>query len=180
MNEIWKDIEGYERLYQVSNFGRIKSVERCYINYLGTTIHIKERIKKPRVTKYGYVVVNLSKNGKYETKFVHRLVACAFIENKDDLPQINHKDENKSNNVSDNLEWCTSSYNANYGTRNERSRKNKMKPVNQYTKDGEFIRSWESISTVQRETGMSLYNISMACTGKIKTAFGYIWKYKED
>lgn len=178
MEEIWKDVVGYEGLYKVSNLGRVKSLSRLIIisNYHKQSDDI---ILKQKINVTGYNVVNLSKNGCYKTKFVHRLVAEAFIPNPNTLPQINHKDENKLNNCVNNLEWCTGKYNANYGTRNERSSKHKMKKVEQYTKEGVLVKVWDSVTTVQKETGMSLFNISMACTGKIKTAFGYIWKYKE-
>ena len=109
LNEIWKPIKGYEGLYEVSNFGRIKSLK------FG-----KERILKGSKDKYGYLQVVLSKNNKSKTFKVHRLVSEAFIPNPDNLPQVNHKDENPSNNNVNNLEWCDKTYNNNYGTRNTR------------------------------------------------------------
>lgn len=112
MDEIWKDISGYEGLYQVSNLGNIKS-----FNYGG---HGKIKLLKLENFK-GYKRVVLSKNGKTKRYFVHRLVAMTFIPNPDDLPIVNHKDENKTNNNVNNLEWCTHEYNVNYGTRNERT-----------------------------------------------------------
>lgn len=178
MNEIWRDIKGYEGHYQISNFGRVKSLSRTIVDAIGSR-KSKEIIMKQKVNAGGYLVVNLSKCGKYKTLFIHRLVAEAFVNNPYKLPQVNHKDENKFNNCEWNLEWCTPVYNSNYGTRNERTRRHKMKRVEQYTKEGVFIKVWDSITTVQEETGMSLFNISMACTGKTKTAFGYIWKYKD-
>lgn len=118
--EIWKDIEGYEGLYQVSNMGNIKRVEhedyRCRQGYRV----FKERILKPYISTKGYKRVNLSKNNKKKEVPVHRLVAMAFIENPNNYPQINHKDENKFNNNVDNLEWCTCKYNNNYGTKSQR------------------------------------------------------------
>ena len=110
-NEIWKDIEGYEGLYQVSNKGRVKS------------FHGKGRIMKPGTHPLGYKVVPLTKDGETNTKQVHRLVAQAFIPNPENLPVINHKDENPSNNNVENLEWCTQKYNLNYGTCQERKKK---------------------------------------------------------
>lgn len=112
MEEIWKDIEGYEGLYQVSNLGRVKS-----LNYAKQG---KEKILKDRISATGYKRVNLSKSGERKTYYVHRLVAETFIPNPNGYSEVNHKDENKSNNNIDNLEWCTSKYNSNYGTRNER------------------------------------------------------------
>lgn len=176
MEEVWKDIKDYEGHYQVSNLGRVKSVSRTIQSSSGK-ITTKDLILKPKNNIGGYLVVNLNKDGSYKTKFVHRLVAETFIPNPNNLPQINHKDENKNNNFVENLEWCTSKYNANYGTRNIRASKNKMKRVAQYDLEGNFIRHWESISTVQRETGMRLSGISGACLGINKTAYGYLWRY---
>lgn len=107
-NEIWKDIDGYEGLYQVSNLGRVKS-----LNYNHTN---QEKILRQIKTKGGYVIINLCKNGKSKNFLVHRLVANAFLENLNNLPQVNHIDENKENNVVSNLEFCDAKYNNNYGT----------------------------------------------------------------
>lgn len=114
--EIWRDIEGYEGLYQVSNLGRVKSLDR--IDRLGR--------RKPGVIlsyilhNYGYLLVNLYKEGKRKLFLVHRLVAHTFIPNPEGLPEINHKDEDKTNNLVDNLEYCDRKYNINYGTHTER------------------------------------------------------------
>lgn len=107
--EIWKSIKGYEGLYEVSNLGRIKSL------WYG-----REKILKPYKNKDGYLQVILSKNGKVKNFRVHRLVAEAFIPNPMGLPEINHLDENKANNVINNIEWCDRNYNINYGSRTER------------------------------------------------------------
>ena len=114
MTEIFKDIPGYEGLYQVSNLGNVKS-----LNYRQTG---KEQILRlhPKIKNKGYFKVRLFKNGIVKSYFVHRLVAEAFIPNQNNYPIINHKDENPSNNSVSNLEWCTYSYNINYGTRNEK------------------------------------------------------------
>ena len=118
--EIWKDIQGYEGLYQISNLGRVKSLERIIITNNGITKKISEKILKPYLKGNGYYNIVLRKDSKTKCYFVHRLVAKEFIPNPDNLPQVNHKDENKLNNNVDNLEWCTSKYNNNYGTHNER------------------------------------------------------------
>ena len=110
MIEIWKNIQGYEGLYQISNLGRVKSLH-----------YNKEKILKPNKYGAGYYGVALSKNNKHKRYSIHRLVAIAFIPNPNNLPQVNHKDEDKTNNRVDNLEWCTNEYNMNYGTRNERA-----------------------------------------------------------
>ena len=116
MEEIWKDIKGFEDKYQVSNLGRIKSLERK--NSRGN--QIREKILKLIYDKDGYLLVNLYKNSKKKTYKVHRLVALAHIPNPNNYPQVNHKDENPSNNHISNLEWCTNKYNCNYGTKKER------------------------------------------------------------
>ena len=120
MEEIWKDIVGYEGLYQVSNFGRVKSLAKYKNGNGGSKFWRKERILKPANTGRGYLMVVLIKEKKRTTYILHRLVAQAFIPNPNNLPQINHKDENKTNNVVSNLEWCDNKYNSNYGTRNVR------------------------------------------------------------
>ena len=115
MNEIWKDIVGYEGLYQISNLGNVKS-----LNYRRTG---KERILNPGNNGCGYLFVILCNNGKRKHFKIHRLVANAFLENPDNKSDVNHKDEDKTNNNVDNLEWMTRQENNNYGTRNERSSK---------------------------------------------------------
>lgn len=167
--EIWKDILGYEGLYQVSNFGRVKSLK------FG-----KERILKLTKDKDGYLIVNLYKNNKSKTFKVHRLVAEAFIPNPDNLPQVNHKDEDKSNNIVSNLEWCDVKYNQNYGTRNKRIGKSntngkRSKTVLQYTLDGKFVREWESYRECKRN---GFNHVSECCRGKLKSCEGFIWLYK--
>lgn len=119
MTEEWREIEGYEGLYQVSNLGRVKSLARVVMRINGVLLSVKERILKFRLDNGGYVRVCLSKDGVEIGYSVHRLVAMAFIDNPLNLPEVNHKDENKKNNSVDNLEWCTSLYNNNYGSHNE-------------------------------------------------------------
>ena len=114
MEEIWKDIKGYEGLYKVSNLGRVKSV------HFNHSKKVTEKILKPIKDRDGYVDAFLYKNGKVKHFKMHRLVAQAFIPNPNNLPQINHIDENVNNNRVDNLEWCTVGYNINYGKRNEK------------------------------------------------------------
>lgn len=169
--EIWKDIEGYEGLYQISSEGRVKS--------LGNDKTRKEKILKGIKDKYGYLYVNLYKNRKLKNLLVHRLVAEAFIDNPDNLPQVNHIQENRKDlNCVDNLEWCDAKYNINYGTRNERVTKSLSIPILQFSKTGEFIRKWESATEAERELG--IVNIFKCLKGKRKSVGGYVWRYEKD
>lgn len=171
MKEIWKDIKCYEGLYQVSNLGRIKSLHNYKRN--GTDILI------PGIKK-GYYQIGLRKNKKRTWYAIHRLVAQAFIPNYDNLPQINHKDENKLNNKVDNLEWCSVRYNNCYGTRIERVKEKVSKKVLQYDLKGNFVKEYKSLSEATKQNGIkSIANISMCCNGKYKQTHGYVWKYKE-
>lgn len=168
MDEIWKDIDGYKGLYQISNKGRVKSL------YKGS-----ERILKPCDDGHGYYHIILCNDGVSKTFKLHRLVAQAFIPNLENKPQVNHKDENKLNNCVDNLEWSTAKENSNFGTRNERMRYSLSKPIFQYSKYGEFIREWQGAREVERVLGIDHSHIKDCCKGKCKSAYGFIWKYKE-
>lgn len=161
MKEEYKDIEGYIGLYQVSNMGRVKS--------LGNDKASKEQILKPAKDKGGYLCVKLYKQGKIKFYFIHRLVAEAFIPNPNNLPQINHIDEDKTNNTISNLEWCTSKYNINYGTRNEKISKQVM-----CVETGKI---YSSTMEVQRKLGFNNGNIGKCCNGRYKQAYGFHWKY---
>lgn len=154
-----KDVVGYEGLYAVTSCGKVWSYRR-------------QKFLKPGVNHKGYLFVNLCKNGKVKCSRVHRLVAEAYIPNQDNLPQVNHKDENKSNNCLQNLEWCDNKYNHNYGTINERHKK----PILQFTLDGEFVREWPSATDAGKELKG---HICDCLKGRRKTACNYIWKYKE-
>lgn len=165
--EIWKDIEGYEQLYQISNLGNVKSLGN------GGSNASKDKILKPAKLKYGYLTVNLCKQGKRKQYQIHRLVAQAFIDNPNNLPEVNHKDEDKTNNYIENLEWCERKYNINYGTRNQRSAENRSKKV-MCVETGVV---YPSTIEVERQLGFYQQNISSACNGKYKQAYGYTWRY---
>lgn len=169
--EIWKDIKGYPN-YQISNFGRIKS-----LNYNKTG---KEKILKSSKDSWGYLKVNLHKEGKQKTNRIHRLVASTFIPNPNNLSYINHINENKTDNRVENLEWCTAKYNANYGTAQIKRIEKKKIRIFQFTKDGEFVRKWDSATQVQKELGFNQSSITKCCKGKCKSAYGYKWGYADD
>ena len=173
--ERWRDIEGYEGLYQVSSCGRVKSLGRYKISKGGSNVYIKERIFKPKTLATGYLLIALCKEGDTKQFSIHRLVAEAFIPNPENLPQVNHKDEVKVNNYVSNLEWCTSKYNINYGTRNERASKKHSKKV--LCVETNVI--YESITEAQKQTGINHSNIVYCCKGKRKIAGGYRWRYVE-
>lgn len=163
--EIWKDVVGYENLYKVSNLGNVMS-------FWGKTPHLI----KPFQNQKGYLYVDLRFFNKRKTVSIHRLVAKAFIPNPNNLPQINHIDEDKTNNRVENLEWCTLKYNVLYGTGIER----RSKPILQFDKNGNFINEYPSASDAARKTGIDGGHIGDVCKGKVNynTAGGYIWKYK--
>lgn len=186
MKEIWKDIKEYEGLYQVSNFGRVKSFPKPQQGY-------REIIMKQTKDKGGYMNVVLHKKGKAKQFFVHRLVANAFIDKKyfKSMPyekreeidlkklHINHKNEfEKENNYVDNLEWCTRAYNNNYGTRNKRAKEKICVKIGKYDKSGNLLEIYNSVLEAKRNNSKSAgTHISEVCNGKRKSAYGYIWKY---
>lgn len=170
MEEIWKDIEGYEGLYQVSNLGRVRSLKRNTTNGI---------IRKQFKNNEGYMTVTLSKNGIIRRVAIHRLVAKAFIPNPHNLPQVNHRDENPEMNCVENLEWCDSTYNNNYGSHRSKVSKSRRKMVCQYDLDSNLIKVYDSPLTASKETNICYSSITGACNGRPHTAGGYIWKYAE-
>ena len=193
--EIWKDVKGYEGLYQVSNLGRVRS--------LGFDKWHKGKNLKPSIDSNGcYLFVGLHKKGVATQKYIHRLVAENFIDNPNTLPCINHINEIKTDNRAENLEWCTVKYNSNYGGAKKRMIESRLKnndmeevkrkiketkkknqsyscekPVAQYDMNGELIATYESSTDAERKTGISRGGIQRCCVGKYSQAKGYIWKY---
>lgn len=194
MKEVWKDIKGFEGLYQISNYGRVKSLERE--RTFGNRIRVvPEKIINPDKKKSGYLFYHLYSGGRKEKDlYAHRLVAQAFIPNPLGKKDVNHKDGNKSNNYVENLEWATRSENIRHsynvlkrsrikpiGSNNKTS-----KPIIQLTLDGKFVKEWASATEVQRKLGYceaSIRRCLYTSIGKIqksksKQSYGYIWKYK--
>ena len=167
MKEIWKDIKDYEGLYQVSNLGRVKRI---------TT----GRVLKPLKHANGYLMVKLSKNSIVYTKTVHRLVAEAFIPNPEHKSEINHIDENKTNNNVSNLEWMTRKENINHGTRTERMSKTQSIPIIATSiKTGE-CKEFYGARECARQLGLTHGNITSVLKGRYKQTGGYTFKYKEE
>ena len=167
MNEIWKDIIGFEGHYQVSNKGKVRSIKNN---------KIKELKPYKEIKRCGYLSVYLRLPGQKFTKKVHRLVAEAFIPNPNGFPEVNHIDENKENNCVENLEWCTGEYNLCYGTRLKRISESKKMKVAQYSLNGELLEVFNSQGEAAEKTNSTQGGISDCIRGRIKTHNGYIWK----
>lgn len=184
INEIWKDIPGYEGIYQASNLGRIKVLSRViHVTRNGYRTGSYSYIAPEKIMslsiRTNYLGVTLTKDGCNRNYIVHRLIAKTFLEDYSDKLEINHKDENKLNNCVCNLEMCTRLYNKNYGTGNARSAKHRSRSVQQLGKDGNLIKEWSSINEAHRQTGTSLKDIWRCCNNEKATAKGYKWRYKK-
>ena len=181
MKEVWKDIKNYEGLYQVSNLGRVRSLDR----YIET--FIKNQIGRYKCTKFykgyilkqqtyqGYKCVQIHTNGQYKWEKVHRLVAETFIPNSNNLPQVNHIDGNKENNKVDNLEWCTHSENIKHAYNNNLINHYKRK-IKQYDLQGNFIQSYSSIIEASKNSNVSNSQIYNVIIGKLKQTGGFVYR----
>ena len=168
--EIWRDIKGYEGLYQVSNYGRVKSLER-YVKYPnGNGRLIKSKLLKLNPNEDGYLQVCLCKDETEKHFLVHRLVAEAFIPNPENKPEIDHINRIRTDNRFCNLKWVFD---------NEQwENTSRIKSVIQLTKDLMFVAEYSSIREAERMTGISNQTISRCCKGKRPTAGGYVWRHK--
>lgn len=168
----WEQIPGFEGLYEINNLAQIRNAKGDVL---------KQQIRREKYTCYK--VVHLWKDGKYHHKGVHRLMAETFLPNPEELPIVNHKDEDGTNNLLSNLEWCDRSYNASYGSAPKKISKafkgkesEKRIPVQQI-KDGVVIKEYACAGDAEKETGISMANIRLVCRGKRKSAGGYVWNY---
>ena len=179
MEEIWKDINGFEGYYQISNQKRVKSIKRYVKHSKGGSKIVNEKIIKPFFNGR-YFQVCLSKEGVIYEPSLHTLLAEAFIPNPNNLPYVNHKDCDTTNNNLDNLEWCTPSYNTNYADANTKRILNQQSktPIIQYDLKENFIKEWDSQQRASKELGINQPDIWRVLNGKRKTAGGFIWKYK--
>ena len=187
--ETWKPVVGYEGFYEVSDLGRVRSVSRIAHIKRGNgeyDYRVKGKIVEPQERRHGYLAVCLygkeSKNGRFTQKSVHRLVAEAFLPNPNGYSEVNHKDENKQNNVLENLEWCSHLHNTHYGTAIQRrvaKQRNgkKAKAVDQLDMNGNYIRTFPSMAEAKRQMGYEQSAICYAIKGKYSHAYGYKWRY---
>lgn len=180
----WRPVVGYEGLYEVSDKGEVRALERSFTDSIGRKTMKKARLLNGRVSGHGYIRITLEKDGQPKTYNVHRLVAEAFIPNPSMLSFVNHKDENKLNNNVSNLEWCTAKYNCNYGTRNERMTEKlratckASKPIVATTADGKK-EYYKSAHEAGRILGHVHTGITNALNGRTHSAYGRTWAYAE-
>ena len=183
--EIWKSIDGYEGLYEVSDLGNIKSLERLCKSRGKRFRPTKEMIKKQVPNKQGYMLISLSKNSKCKNFSVHRLVAKAFIPNPNNFPQVNHKDENKANNEVSNLEWCTCAYNNSYGSRMKKiacALKGKTinnKAIYCLNKKGKLLYIFNSAIEASKYFNIDNSGICKAANKKLTTYGGFMWRWAQ-
>lgn len=199
MREEWRDVVGLEGMYQVSNYGNVRSVDRFVNNKSNTKTKIKGVVMKLQENHKGYMAIVLHKNNVPISKLVHRLVAEAFLENTNNLPQVNHIDTDKKNNRVDNLEWVSNYDNMQHAVKNgcykhaftektklavqknlNYARKARIRSVRQYDNEGNLVNEFESIADAERKTGVNNSKITMCCKHRRNHAGGYVWKYVEE
>ena len=191
--EIWKDIEGYEGLYQVSDMGNVRSFDRVIEvkrNGIVMKQHRKGKVLRQLPRRHGYLAVFLYKtDGKRAHESVHRLVASAFCERKNEATEVNHKNEIKTDNRAENLEWITHKENSNYGNaqikrvQTCREKRIRWKAIEQYDLDGNLIAEYPSMSEMEKQTGFSKANVCTYLRGKLpptRRPYGFHWEYKQD
>lgn len=185
-DEEWRDVPEFEDRFEISSYGRLRRKQAVVFTTNNKVRVLKPIIIKQHVAPNGYCVCSKRIVGrKTLNKGIHRLVAELFIPNPQNLPNVNHKDENKQNNCVYNLEWCTCEYNSNYGTRTERLTRTKIEkgqsvPVILYSYDGEVINSYDTAKEASRKLCVSIVDILMCCKGDISSAKGYHFRYKGD
>ena len=187
LNEEWKPIKGYENLYEISNYGRVRSLDKYVKSKNGSMQFRKGKLIIPHIPnkKAPYYQIQLWKNGAYKYFYIHQLVYIAFVGQIPEGMQVNHLNENGLDNRLENLNLMTPKENSNWGTRNERrankqkNRKDLSRPVLQLTLDSNLVKEYPSIMQAYRETGLNNSSICKCCNGKQKTAGGYIWKYAD-
>lgn len=176
-DEIWKTIKNFD-WFEISNYGRVRSKDRIFTDSYNRTYYKKGQLLKLKEQKrenYIQIMVAFMYKGKYYRKIVSRLVAEAFIPNPNNLPQVNHKDEDSTNNYFENLEWCTAKYNINYGNTIKRRAKKKCEPIDIFDKNYNFIETLQSGIEVSKKYKISRGYLSMACKNNI-LAKGYYFK----
>ena len=187
--EVWKDVKDFEGYYEISNLGRLRRKTRHITDKNGVVKLWQGKILKYTKNPDGYPIFIMSKNAKTKYKSGHRMVAEAFIENPNDYPVVNHKDENPANNHVGNLEWCTIEYNNAYGTRTERMKNSKgfkerhrknRKPVFKVSLGGEILKEFKSLKEAyQSDSEYTKSGVANCCNGHLNTYKGYFWIYKD-
>lgn len=185
-NEIWKDVKGYEGLYQVSNLGRVKSLGKK-VEWMNVYRNTPKKILKFGDDGKGYVTVSLNKDGVFKRKYIHQIICDNYLPNPENKPFVNHKNGIRIDNRLENLEWCTQHENILHAWETGLSRPsmlgkfgknhNKSKKIHQYLKSGELVCVFYGAYEASRKTGIRPSGIYASCCGKTKTAGGFTWKW---